>query len=93
MQNVSKLLAAERKQRSFFAKNVLHFRKCILVSEVKILKVALSVNFMTSCNFIFVFTDLSSFVNWNTLGDEELPVSLQSQQSVALKSESKMTVS
>ncbi|NP_001006210.2 nucleolar protein 11 [Gallus gallus] len=37
-------------------------------------------------------SDLSSFVNWNTLGDEELLVSLQSQQSVALKSESKMTL-
>uniref|UniRef100_A0A669PTL3 Nucleolar protein 11 n=1 Tax=Phasianus colchicus TaxID=9054 RepID=A0A669PTL3_PHACC len=37
-------------------------------------------------------SDLSSFVNWNTLGDEELLVSCQSQQSVALKSESKMMV-
>ncbi|NXW01060.1 NOL11 protein, partial [Fregetta grallaria] len=36
--------------------------------------------------------DVSSFVNWNTLGDEELVVSFQSQQSVALKSESKMTL-
>ncbi|XP_075626560.1 nucleolar protein 11 isoform X2 [Balearica regulorum gibbericeps] len=35
--------------------------------------------------------EVSSFVNWNTLGDEELMVSFQSQQSVALKSESKMT--
>ncbi|XP_061866711.1 nucleolar protein 11 isoform X1 [Colius striatus] len=34
--------------------------------------------------------DVSSFVNWNTLGDEELDVSLQSQQSI--KSESKMTL-
>ncbi|XP_048821377.1 nucleolar protein 11 [Lagopus muta] len=37
-------------------------------------------------------SDLSSFVNWNTLGDEELLVSYQSQQSVALKPESKMTL-
>ncbi|POI34614.1 hypothetical protein CIB84_001634 [Bambusicola thoracicus] len=37
-------------------------------------------------------SDLTSFVNWNTLADEELPVSFQSQQSVALKSESKMTL-
>ncbi|GAB0197654.1 nucleolar protein 11 [Grus japonensis] len=36
--------------------------------------------------------EVSSFVNWNTLGDEELVVSFQSQQSVALKSESKMTL-
>ncbi|NXJ66029.1 NOL11 protein, partial [Rostratula benghalensis] len=36
--------------------------------------------------------DVSSFVNWNTLADEELVVSLQSQQSVVLKSESKMTL-
>ncbi|XP_055583352.1 nucleolar protein 11 isoform X2 [Falco biarmicus] len=35
--------------------------------------------------------DVSSFVNWNTLGDEELAVSVHSQQSVALKSESRMT--
>ncbi|KAM9281482.1 nucleolar protein 11 isoform 2-T2 [Morus bassanus] len=33
--------------------------------------------------------DVSSFVNWNTLGDEELVVSFESQQS--LKSESRMT--
>ncbi|NWJ06707.1 NOL11 protein, partial [Crypturellus undulatus] len=33
-----------------------------------------------------------SFLNWNTLSDEELVVSLQSQQSVTLKSESKMTL-
>ncbi|KFP69862.1 PREDICTED: nucleolar protein 11, partial [Acanthisitta chloris] len=37
-------------------------------------------------------SDVSSFVNWNTLEDEELVVSLQSQESVALKSESKMTL-
>ncbi|NWS55964.1 NOL11 protein, partial [Chunga burmeisteri] len=37
-------------------------------------------------------TDMSSFVNWSTLGDEELVVSFQSQQSVALKSESRMTL-
>ncbi|NXG62291.1 NOL11 protein, partial [Hemiprocne comata] len=36
--------------------------------------------------------DVSVFVNWNTLGDEELVVSFQSQESVALKSESKMTL-
>ncbi|NXI40041.1 NOL11 protein, partial [Galbula dea] len=36
--------------------------------------------------------DVSAFVNWNTLGDEELVVSFQSQQSVDLKSESKMTL-
>ncbi|XP_010001001.1 PREDICTED: nucleolar protein 11 [Chaetura pelagica] len=36
--------------------------------------------------------DMSSFVNWNTLGDEELVVSFQSQESVDLKSESKMTL-
>ncbi|NXW28353.1 NOL11 protein, partial [Phaetusa simplex] len=36
--------------------------------------------------------DVSSFVNWNTLADEELVVSFQSRQSVALKSESKMTL-
>ncbi|NXJ05696.1 NOL11 protein, partial [Odontophorus gujanensis] len=33
-----------------------------------------------------------SFANWNTLGDEELLVSCQSQQSAVLKSESKMTL-
>ncbi|XP_041341575.1 nucleolar protein 11 [Pyrgilauda ruficollis] len=32
--------------------------------------------------------DVSSFVDWNTLEDEELVVSLQSQESVALKAES-----
>uniref|UniRef100_A0A8C9GB07 Nucleolar protein 11 n=1 Tax=Pavo cristatus TaxID=9049 RepID=A0A8C9GB07_PAVCR len=37
-------------------------------------------------------SDLSSFLNWNTLGDEELLVSCPSQQSVALNSESKMTL-
>ncbi|XP_021270191.1 nucleolar protein 11 [Numida meleagris] len=37
-------------------------------------------------------SDVSSFVNWNTLRDEELLVSCQSQQSAALKSESKMTL-
>ncbi|NWS44047.1 NOL11 protein, partial [Probosciger aterrimus] len=36
--------------------------------------------------------DVSSFVDWNTLGDEELVISFQSQQSVALKSESRMTL-
>ncbi|NWI90683.1 NOL11 protein, partial [Pitta sordida] len=36
--------------------------------------------------------DVSSFVNWNTLEDEELVVSLQSQESVALKSESKINL-
>ncbi|NWV14392.1 NOL11 protein, partial [Ptilonorhynchus violaceus] len=36
--------------------------------------------------------DVSSFVNWNTLEDEELVVSFQSQESVALKSESKMNL-
>ncbi|XP_072207864.1 nucleolar protein 11 [Excalfactoria chinensis] len=35
-------------------------------------------------------SDLSSFLNWDTLRDEELLVSFQSPQSVALKSESKM---
>ncbi|XP_061233336.1 nucleolar protein 11 isoform X2 [Neopsephotus bourkii] len=35
--------------------------------------------------------DVSSFVDWNTLGDEELVISFQSQQSVALKPESGMT--
>uniref|UniRef100_A0A8C6K5N7 Nucleolar protein 11 n=1 Tax=Melopsittacus undulatus TaxID=13146 RepID=A0A8C6K5N7_MELUD len=34
--------------------------------------------------------DVSLFVDWNTLGDEELVISLQSQQSVALKPESRM---
>uniref|UniRef100_A0A8C2UE87 Nucleolar protein 11 n=1 Tax=Coturnix japonica TaxID=93934 RepID=A0A8C2UE87_COTJA len=34
--------------------------------------------------------NLSSFVNWDTLGDEELPVSFQSQQSITLKSDSRM---
>ncbi|XP_065591500.1 nucleolar protein 11 [Cyrtonyx montezumae] len=37
-------------------------------------------------------SDVFSFANWNTLGDEELLVSCQSQQSAALKSESKMTL-
>uniref|UniRef100_A0A803XSA3 Nucleolar protein 11 n=2 Tax=Meleagris gallopavo TaxID=9103 RepID=A0A803XSA3_MELGA len=37
-------------------------------------------------------SDLCSFLNWNTLQDEELLVSCQSQQSAALKSESTMTV-
>ncbi|NWV02009.1 NOL11 protein, partial [Upupa epops] len=36
--------------------------------------------------------DVSSFVNWNTLGDGEQVDSFQSQQSVALKSESRMTL-
>ncbi|XP_030317751.1 nucleolar protein 11 [Calypte anna] len=36
--------------------------------------------------------DLSSFVNWDALGDEELVVSFQSQQPLALKPESKMTL-
>ncbi|NXO03211.1 NOL11 protein, partial [Rhinopomastus cyanomelas] len=36
--------------------------------------------------------DVSSFVNWNTLRDEEQMDSFQSQQSVALKSESRMTL-
>ncbi|XP_048180069.1 nucleolar protein 11 [Corvus hawaiiensis] len=36
--------------------------------------------------------DVSSFVNWNTLEDEELVVSFQSQESVALKAESKMNL-
>ncbi|NXF09189.1 NOL11 protein, partial [Smithornis capensis] len=36
--------------------------------------------------------DVSSFVNWNTLEDEELVVSFQSQESVALKSESRMNL-
>ncbi|KAM6245228.1 nucleolar protein 11 isoform 2-T2 [Porphyrio hochstetteri] len=37
--------------------------------------------------------ETSAFVNWNTLGDEELVDSFQPQQSAALKSESRMTVS
>ncbi|KAM9177642.1 nucleolar protein 11 [Mergus octosetaceus] len=37
-------------------------------------------------------SDISSFVNWNTLEDEELVASFQPQQSTALKSESKMTL-
>ncbi|NXP46821.1 NOL11 protein, partial [Heliornis fulica] len=36
--------------------------------------------------------EASAFVNWNTLGDEELVDSLQSQQCAALTSESKMTL-
>ncbi|OWK58284.1 Nucleolar protein 11 [Lonchura striata] len=36
--------------------------------------------------------DVSSFVNWNTLEDEEQVVSFQSQQSVALKGESRMNL-
>ncbi|KAF4793671.1 nucleolar protein 11 [Turdus rufiventris] len=36
--------------------------------------------------------DVSSFVNWNTLEDEELVVSFQSQESVALKAESRMNL-
>ncbi|XP_053851106.1 nucleolar protein 11 [Vidua macroura] len=36
--------------------------------------------------------DVSSFVNWNTLGDEEPVVSFQSQESVALKAESRMNL-
>ncbi|NWS02486.1 NOL11 protein, partial [Motacilla alba] len=36
--------------------------------------------------------DVSSFVNWNTLEDEELVVSFQSQESVALKAESSMNL-
>ncbi|NWH35850.1 NOL11 protein, partial [Chloropsis hardwickii] len=36
--------------------------------------------------------DVSSFVNWNTLGDEELVVSFQSQEPVALKAESRMNL-
>ncbi|NWX19369.1 NOL11 protein, partial [Aegotheles bennettii] len=36
--------------------------------------------------------DTSSFLNWNTLEDEELVVSFQSEESVALKSESQMTL-
>ncbi|NXI19297.1 NOL11 protein, partial [Irena cyanogastra] len=37
-------------------------------------------------------SDVSSFVNWNTLEDEELVVSFQSQESVALKAESRMNL-
>ncbi|NXH40663.1 NOL11 protein, partial [Dicaeum eximium] len=36
--------------------------------------------------------DVSSFVNWNTLEDEELMVSFQSQESVALKVQSRMNL-
>ncbi|NWW34781.1 NOL11 protein, partial [Panurus biarmicus] len=36
--------------------------------------------------------DVSSFLNWNTLEDEELVVSFQSQESVALKAESRMNL-
>ncbi|NWI03804.1 NOL11 protein, partial [Tichodroma muraria] len=36
--------------------------------------------------------DVSSFVNWNTLEDEELVVSFQSQESVALKAASRMNL-
>ncbi|NWT70513.1 NOL11 protein, partial [Prunella himalayana] len=36
--------------------------------------------------------DVSSFVNWNTLEDEELVVSFQSQEPVALKAESRMNL-
>ncbi|XP_054500882.2 nucleolar protein 11 [Agelaius tricolor] len=36
--------------------------------------------------------DVSSFVNWNTLEEEELLVSFQSQESVALKAESRMSL-
>ncbi|NXA85080.1 NOL11 protein, partial [Melanocharis versteri] len=36
--------------------------------------------------------DVSSFVNWNTLEDEELVVSFQSQESVPLKAESRMNL-
>ncbi|XP_005056268.1 PREDICTED: nucleolar protein 11, partial [Ficedula albicollis] len=36
--------------------------------------------------------DVSSFVNWNTLEDEELEVSFQSQESVALQAESRMNL-
>lgn len=42
---------------------------------------------------MFLLTDVSAFVNWNALGREELADSFQSQQSGALKYESKMTVS
>lgn len=40
-----------------------------------------------------MFPDVSSFVNWNTLEDEERVVSFQSQESVAPKAESHMNVS
>ncbi|XP_009562197.2 nucleolar protein 11 [Cuculus canorus] len=36
--------------------------------------------------------DVSTFVNWDTLGEAELAASFQSQQSVPLKSEPKMTL-
>ncbi|NWZ37001.1 NOL11 protein, partial [Brachypodius atriceps] len=36
--------------------------------------------------------DVSLFLNWNTLEDEELVVSFQSQESVALKAESRMSL-
>ncbi|NXP58690.1 NOL11 protein, partial [Chloropsis cyanopogon] len=36
--------------------------------------------------------DVSSFVNWNTLEDEELVVSFQSQEPVALKAESRINL-
>ncbi|XP_032932873.1 nucleolar protein 11 isoform X2 [Catharus ustulatus] len=36
--------------------------------------------------------DVSSFMNWNTLEDEELVVSFQSQESVGLKAESRMNL-
>ncbi|XP_066056433.1 nucleolar protein 11 [Chamaea fasciata] len=36
--------------------------------------------------------DVSTFLNWNTLEDEELVVSFQSQESVALKAESRMNL-
>ncbi|NWY47070.1 NOL11 protein, partial [Sylvia atricapilla] len=36
--------------------------------------------------------DMSLFLNWNTLEDEELVVSFQSQESVALKEESRMNL-
>ncbi|NXW77670.1 NOL11 protein, partial [Hirundo rustica] len=36
--------------------------------------------------------DVSLFLNWNTLEDEELVVSFQSQESVALKAESRMNL-
>ncbi|NXC97101.1 NOL11 protein, partial [Certhia familiaris] len=36
--------------------------------------------------------DVSSFMNWNTLEDEELVVSFQSQESVALKAHSRMNL-
>lgn len=55
-----------------------YFKKCAVLS---------------SCSFICVFPDVSSFMNWNTLEDEELVVSFQSQESVGLKEESRMNVS